>query len=545
MLSNAMLLANGLANTIGIMAVNHLDWDIDLLSSLRTTPRVESELLDLTRQIDTVFTPAVFLVVMMLIIWFEWPIRRFLKARAGQVELSPAEQLKARQRLLNEPYLVIALDFGVWVLAALTYSSAFLLYDAPLVVVVTPILSSISTGFITVAVLFFELELILRKWLAPLFFPRGGLASVPGTWRVKIKNRLLALFMAVNLVPFLIVLIVVQVTYLGQADPSHLLSNLRQALQTLSVLFIGAGAFLTALVSLNLARPFKDIIQVLQEVRNGVFNRKVRVATSDELGYTGDVINEMTQGLLERDRMRQSLALAMEVQQRLLPKNPPQVPGLDIAGRSIYCDETGGDYFDYLEHGPGCLGLAVGDVSDHGIQSALLMTTARAFLRQRASRRGSLAGIMADVNRQLARDVEESGQFMTMFYCEVDVSKRSLSWVRAGHDPALLFERNSRSFQELGGRGLALGLMEQAEFEELSRPLQGGEVLVMATDGIWEAQNRRGEPFGKEALKRVIRDNSQGSAQALVDAVIEAVARFSGHPARKDDLTLVVVKVDI
>jgi sigma-B regulation protein RsbU (phosphoserine phosphatase) len=111
----------------------------------------------------------------------------------------------------------------------------------------------------------------------------------------------------------------------------------------------------------------------------------VQVTTNDEIGYTGDVINEMTAGLIERDRIRQSLGLAMEVQQHLLPGSDPKIDGLDIAGDSSYCEETGGDYFDYLPvdgNGQGKIKIVGGDVSDHGIASALLMTTARAFLRQ-------------------------------------------------------------------------------------------------------------------------------------------------------------------
>jgi len=139
------------------------------------------------------------------------------------------------------------------------------------------------------------------------------------------------------------------------------------------------------------------------------------------------------------------LDLAMDVQQHLLPRRDPAVEGLDIAGKSIYCEETGGDYFDYLEvgkNGQGKIKVVVGDVSDHGIPSALLMTTARAFLRQRAASPGKLNQIVADVNRQIAPDVEESGQFMTLFICEIDSRNGIIRWVNAGHDPALIFDQS-------------------------------------------------------------------------------------------------------
>jgi sigma-B regulation protein RsbU (phosphoserine phosphatase) len=157
----------------------------------------------------------------------------------------------------------------------------------------------------------------------------------------------------------------------------------------------------------------QEIIRALKGVRDGDLYNKVRVTTNDEIGYTGDVINEMTEGLRERDRMRHSLDLAREVQQNLLPKSAPKIQGLDIAGVSIYCERTGGDYFDYLpidEHGLGKIGVVVGDVSGHGIPSALLMTTARALIRKNAALSDSIANIISDVNQQLWLDVKESGR---------------------------------------------------------------------------------------------------------------------------------------
>ncbi len=127
--------------------------------------------------------------------------------------------------------------------------------------------------------------------------------------------------------------------------------------------------------------------------------------------------------IMERDRMRQSLDLAMEVQQNLLPKGNLKLDGFDIAGKSIYCDETGGDYYDFIISGETKdrkIGVAIGDVSGHGIPSALLMATVRSSLRQRLSLPGSIDRIITDVNRQLVRDVEDTGQFMTMFYLDID-----------------------------------------------------------------------------------------------------------------------------
>jgi sigma-B regulation protein RsbU (phosphoserine phosphatase) len=300
-------------------------------------------------------------------------------------------------------------------------------------------------------------------------------------------------------------------------------------------------------VSGNITRPLKEIIRVLKRVRDGYFDEKVRVTTNDEIGYTGDVINEMTEGLKERDRMRHSLELAKEVQQHFLPDSDPQLGGLDIAGKSIYCERTGGDYYDYLDmgdHRGGKIGIVVGDVSGHGIPSALLMASARSSLRQRALLSGSIAQIVSDVNRQLTRDVEESGRFMTLFCSEIDTHSRSIRWVRAGHDPAIFYDPVTNTFEELKGPGLALGVDADWRYEEHQKTgLQNGQIIVIGTDGIWEAHNSEGGTFGKESLLEIIRQHALVSAQEIVSAIINAVIRFRKGVIPEDDVTLVAIKV--
>jgi sigma-B regulation protein RsbU (phosphoserine phosphatase) len=317
---------------------------------------------------------------------------------------------------------------------------------------------------------------------------------------------------------------------------------------TNAVIFIVVGVYLIGLVSKNLTMPFREIIRTLQRVRNGKFDKKIQVTSNDEIGYTGDVINEMTEGLKERDRIRQSLGIAKEVQQHLLPSQAPEIKGLDIAGKSIYCEETGGDYFDYLPVGQkrqSSIKIVVGDVTDHGIASALLMTTARAFLRQRASQKGNLNQIAMDVNRQLADDVEDSGRFMTLFLCEIDGLKKTIHWVNAGHDPAVILDPGNGSFEDLASHALPLGVDEKASYQEYHRQLLPGQIVSIGTDGIWESQNPAGQMFGKVRFRRVIRAHAQKSAEKILQAVIDEMNHFC-HPLKnEDDATLVVVKVDI
>ena len=248
----------------------------------------------------------------------------------------------------------------------------------------------------------------------------------------------------------------------------------------------------------------------------------------------------------ERDRLRHSLELAREVQQKLLPRDNPTVAGLDLAGRSIYCDETGGDYYDFIPFSHEVeekLGVVVADVSGHGISSAIIMATVRASLRQRMSSPGSISQIISDVNRQLAGDIEDSGQFVTLFFLSIDPVGRVLKWVRAGHDPALHFNPASGQIEALAGDGMALGVNPHALYEENEKNhFSPGSIIVLGTDGIWESRNSRGEMLGKDVVNQIIRQNSSRSATEILEIIIAKIREFQGAKKSEDDLTLVVVK---
>jgi len=296
--------------------------------------------------------------------------------------------------------------------------------------------------------------------------------------------------------------------------------------------------------SRNLKLLFENETNVLERVTRGDLSKLVPVATNDEFGVIAGHTNTMIDGLRHRIQLLTALKLAEEVQQNLLPQEPPSLVGLDITGTSKYCDETGGDYYDYLALPKGSLGVIVADVSEHGVGAALLMTTARAFIRQRAAMTGDIARIVSDVNQELYKDVKQTGRFMTMFFMEIDVSSKMLRWVRAGHDPAIFYDAGEDAFEELAGDGMALGVDKNIEFQEFSR--QGwtaGSVIVIGTDGIRETLNVEGEMFGLERLREAIRTNVAKPAVAIQEAIIDELSIFRGDAPQQDDMTLVVVKL--
>jgi len=536
-----MLVANSLANLTGVFIVK------TLMVRIQESFAIEILETPIAHWTNALFGPFAFSFVTVVTLLYEKPIRQYLNARFNHTSVPQNVKLKARQRLLNEPFILIALDFSMWLLAAIVWATIHWAYDYGTELVHDSLYGNLSTGLITVTIAFFLLEHLLQKRLAPYFFPGGGLSAIPKTMRIKIRTRLLALLLACNLIPLSSIFLILKRIMESEHEPALALAKLQTAININVMIFIGVGISLTILVSRNLSIPFRDIIMTLRRIRNGHFDKRVQVFSNDEIGYTGDAINEMTMGLIEREKMQQSLNLAKEVQQNLLPKSNLKINGFDIAGKSVYCDETGGDYYDFIRIGTAAeqkIGVAIGDVCGHGIPSALLMATVRSSLRQRVSLPGSIGNVISDVNRHLATDVEDSGQFMTMFFLILDTSTGQIEWVRAGHEPGIVYDPGSDSFSELGGSGIALGVDGEWVYEDNKKTdFSNDQIIFLSTDGIWEARNKKGEMLGKEPIIDTIRQNASSDAAQIIDAIFDTLNQFISGVKIEDDITSVVIKM--
>jgi len=294
-----------------------------------------------------------------------------------------------------------------------------------------------------------------------------------------------------------------------------------------------------------------DMSTAIQAVNEGsIFQFQTKPCPADTLGtaiQSGiEAYRKTTTHQTQFKKVQSSLAQASMIQQNLAPKSNPQVEGFDIAGKSIWCDETSGDYYDFIqpaEWRQKKIGIVVADVIGHGISSALLMTTARAFFRERILNPGSSTALVTDVNQRLVRDIEDLNLFITLFYSEIDIKERCLRWVHAGHEPAMLYDPAEDSFEALGGEGLPLGVMEDSVYEESEKQLHSGQIILIGTDGIKETHNEQNELFGAERFNRVIRDQAQKPAKGIIKEMFHALKRFRFPVERKDDETLVVIKV--
>jgi len=294
-----------------------------------------------------------------------------------------------------------------------------------------------------------------------------------------------------------------------------------------------------------------DMSTAIQAVNEGsIFQFHPKPCPAETLGQaikSGiDKYRETTDSQTEMKKIKTSLEDASRIQQTLMPKSDPQVDGYDIAGQSIPCDETGGDYYDFItpdEWDQEKIGIVVADVIGHGISAALLMTSVRASFRERIFSPGNGVAIVSDVNKRLVQDIEELNLFITMFYSEIDIKEKCFRWVHAGHESALSYDPATDTFDTLGGKGLPLGVMQDCVYTEASIQIQPGQIILIGTDGLKEASNPQNELFGNERLQMVMRDNYRKSAKDILDEVFEALENFRGSAIRQDDETLVVIKV--
>ena len=314
----------------------------------------------------------------------------------------------------------------------------------------------------------------------------------------------------------------------------------------IGVVAVSATLLFGILLAVIALLPMLDLIAYFKKVGRGQLDHEIKLEYSTEFVDLSKKINAVTADLRDRMRLRHSLALAQEVQQNLLPSGTPNVKGLDIAGHATYCDETGGDYYDFLKiagQPDTTATIVVGDVVGHGVAAAMLMATARGIVRSRCRRPVNLADLLSHLNRQLVKDTG-GDRFMTMLLMAVDAQRNEMRWSSAGHDAPFVYDAVEDRFHELNGSSLSLGLKKKVDYEErIFSDVKAGQIYMASTDGLWEAFNTKGEMFGKERLRRLIRRCADLSAAEICDRMNAELSNFLGDATPDDDLTFVVVKV--
>jgi len=242
----------------------------------------------------------------------------------------------------------------------------------------------------------------------------------------------------------------------------------------------------------------------------------------------------------ERQRLEDQLELASRIQRQLLPLRTPALPGFLLAGINTPCECVGGDYFDYIAGPDGSLLVTIGDATHHGLGPALLMSTARAFLRALVRTRSAPATLLAELNNLLAEDMADD-TFMTMLLARLRPGRNTVEFANAGHDPLILLRRDGELI-ELPASGPPLGILPNAAFPAGQVELKPGDVLAFTTDGAWEAINGSGEMLGRDRLRQVVRANAWRRPEEIIGAIRHGLDAHLDGCKCQDDVTLVVVK---
>lgn len=239
-------------------------------------------------------------------------------------------------------------------------------------------------------------------------------------------------------------------------------------------------------------------------------------------------------------RMQEQLRLAADLQARLLPESPPELPGYDIAGGSLSSEAVGGDYFDFISVSEDRLGLAVGDVVGKGLPAALLMANTQATLRGQAPWAGSPAACLERANALLYGSTSRR-EFVTLFYGVLDARRHRLCYANAGHNRPLWIAAG-RPAAPLETAGLALGLVSASTYEQAEVAIGPGDLVVVYSDGVPEAMSPAREEFGEDRLAAVLAACEDSPAATIVARVIEAVQQHAGTAPQSDDLTVLALR---
>lgn len=245
----------------------------------------------------------------------------------------------------------------------------------------------------------------------------------------------------------------------------------------------------------------------------------------------------------QRDDLLQDMKLAAQVQRLFLPVGKPTIDGLDISGMMHPARDVGGDYYDYISIDAHTTQIVVADASGKGVPAALLMSATAVAMRLEANRDRNMLKQVARLNTEIGA-VSDPERYVTLLVAEIDMQKFVISYVNCGHNPALLFRAKTGTVSLMNSSCLPIGLSPEEICELASEGLMTGDVLVFYTDGVTEAENRRGEEFGMDRLSAAVRQSSSLSAEGIMTNIYKAAADFCSDDFN-DDVTILVVKCNL
>lgn len=306
-------------------------------------------------------------------------------------------------------------------------------------------------------------------------------------------------------------------------------------------------------ISRRITSAVHNLSLATQAIRSGNLDFRIETRKHDQLGELAHSFNAMAQSIqvllvevADKQRIEAELAMARDVQAQFFPKRIPRIGRLELAGTCMPARMVSGDYYDFIVHGETILDIVVSDISGKGMAAALMMAGLQSALRSQTMRGdieprpGRLVRTVSHLNRYLCRNTAPD-KFATLFLSSYDPKSSTLSYCCAGHNPPYLFQNGT--ILRLTKGGIPIGLFPDWSYEEATVKLSEGNLFVMYTDGVTEAQNQREEEFGEQRLERVIRDHAGRSCEDIQSRILAAVRDFAYGAEQYDDQTIVVGRV--
>jgi len=285
------------------------------------------------------------------------------------------------------------------------------------------------------------------------------------------------------------------------------------------------------------------VISAFSRTAKGIFTAEFLELFSSLAGQVGVAFRnaEQTADLIAAKEQQRELEIAKNIQLSLLPTRIPEVAGIRLGGICIPAKEVGGDYYDYLCHDNGRLDLVIADVSGHNVGAALIMSEARTMIRSRSGKFSKPDELLRELNQFLYEDLTKAELFITLFYLQYQPDTRVVEYASAGHSPTLLWQAAQSQCLRLDPEGLIVGVKKDFFYEKDSYKLASGDVMLLYTDGLIEAENDHNEFFGEERLAELLRENHHLQPQELINYIVDQVRLFTGHQNFKDDVSMIVL----
>jgi serine phosphatase RsbU (regulator of sigma subunit)/anti-sigma regulatory factor (Ser/Thr protein kinase)/transposase len=343
----------------------------------------------------------------------------------------------------------------------------------------------------------------------------------------------------------------------SQAMLTYQLAQSRRTILLFAVMGIIVGLGAVYLLSYYFVKPIQKLTEGVLKIGQGNLEETLPVEGTDEFSEIARAFNEITakfkqaqESVVEKEILQKEMQVAQEIQHALLPGRFPEIDGYELAAIYRAAKDVGGDYFDFVWIDEDTLGIAVADVSGKGVPGSLVMTMIRTAIRLEARGHKSPSEILARVNDFVAEDVKK-GMFITIFFIILDSKNRQISFASAGHNPMILYRKETDRCYFLNPKGMPLGLTLPDEIsfggslgtDKLK--LKKDDMLVVYTDGITEAMNNRAEQYGNDRLINFIRENAQLTPDEFATALNNDIEAFTKNALQNDDITLVVIKEKI